>query len=164
MTLVRLFLLLSALILSSAGSAIALSEEASKLLSADPEEVKGCKFLGDIYHMSAWSLSSAQEVVLDNAVKVGATHIVWIEQRKEYGNFITGGVYHARLRAYKCSPEQEKKPEPVAKEGNGKIVKITYKLTILNNNGKETTVEVDDAKNLRIGDVVEVRDGKAERQ
>lgn len=78
--------------------------ETGGLIIAEKSQVAGCTFLGDVHGVSplygthaAIGLRKARAAALNEAKKIGATHIVWQEFMTPHGSTSVHGY------AYRCS-------------------------------------------------------------
>lgn len=81
------------------------SAEFKRIRISEKSTVSGCQFLGDIHGVSslyglqaAEGLTSARKAALNEALKLGATDIVWEQFSTPHGSTSVHGY------AYRCSP------------------------------------------------------------
>lgn len=84
------------------GCATTKSAMAAKVLQADERMVSNCKYLGDVTGTSGWGnlaastgINNAKNEALEQAARLGATHVVWTQVFGGYCSFVNG-------RAYRC--------------------------------------------------------------
>jgi hypothetical protein len=85
------------------GCATSLSKEGHSVQAADERMVANCTFLGEVQGSSGWGnlaasqgMQNARNEAQEEAAKLGATHVVWMNIAGGYSPFAVG-------RAYKCS-------------------------------------------------------------
>ncbi len=99
---ITLFATLIMLIGSTAisGCATTKSTMAAKVLEADENVVSQCKYLGDVTGTSGWGnlasssgINNAKNEALEQATKLGATHVVWKQVSGGYSPYVNGRAY-----------------------------------------------------------------------
>ena len=95
-------MMLFLMFITGCGGAPTLSQSAARIINADSKMTDGCQFLGDVHGVSGWGsltasvgIENAKNVAREEAVSMGATHIVWTD--------MAGGPWpHANGKAYRC--------------------------------------------------------------
>jgi hypothetical protein len=84
------------------GCATTSSSHAMKIKDADAKIIENCRYLGDVYGSSGWGnlaastgIQNAKNEAREQAVTLGATHIVWTNVAGGYSPYVSG-------RAYRC--------------------------------------------------------------
>lgn len=81
------------------------SQRAQRIIVAYPEMVTDCALLGEVDGTSKVTLLPQGEQLsryraLDKAASIGATHLVWVNQKNDIKNYIS------KARAYYCDPDR----------------------------------------------------------
>lgn len=97
--------LIGLLALGLTGCVIEQSDRSKRITVAMPEMVTDCAFVGEVNGNSKMTLLPQGEQLaryraLDAAAKMGATHIVWVNNKNEITNYVVSG------RAYYCDPDR----------------------------------------------------------
>jgi len=99
----------TALAIALVGCAIEPSQRAQRIRPAYPEMVAKCEFLGGVTGKSSFMIGVplteqvARYQAMDEAAKIGATHLVW-------GDVTGAPIPTAFGRAYYCDPDREMPP------------------------------------------------------
>ncbi|MBY5969125.1 DUF4156 domain-containing protein [Halomonas sp. DP5Y7-2] len=105
-----------------------MSESATFVKAADERRVTGCKFIGEVQGSSGWGniaasrgMDNARNEAQEEAAKLGATHIVWMNISGGYSPFAIG-------RAYDCSGSESPsvRPSSTQQQGDGTLSTSAY--------------------------------------
>ena len=85
------------------GCATTPSPRASTILDADKNTVANCKFVGSVSGTSGWGnlaasagINNAKNEAREQAVRLNATHIVWLSVAGGYSPNVSGNAYKCR--------------------------------------------------------------------
>ncbi len=86
----------------ASGCATSLSPSAARIMDADDKIVQGCTYVGEVNGTSGWGnlaasvgIQNAKNEARENAVALGATHVLWTNISGGYSPYVSG-------RAYRC--------------------------------------------------------------